>query len=155
MNNLHALPPSQVENRFEEMIPYLKNLMNKFPEGTYTLGGILGKFIRQEWTCWIVTYKPEQESTIQAVIASAAYPDMAGVPVLQIVFVTGANPNMLIDTLDEFHAQAFARGIRKIEIIGRAGWTPGLKELGYNTDLRLYRKQLTEEIMFIQTEGTA
>lgn len=155
MNNLHCLNPQEAANRFEEMIPFLKRLIAKFPEGTYTLGGIMSKFAKNEWTCWIITMGPDKDSDIQAVIASCAYPDMAGTPTLNIEFVTGHNPDMLVDTLTEFHTQALRYGIQKIQILGRRGWSPFLKDLNYSADLIMYRKTLDDSLVNMNTEGSA
>jgi hypothetical protein len=155
MNNLFSLTPQQAEQRFEEMMPLFKKIIDQFPDGSYTLGGILGKFARGEWTCWIINEGPSIDDPVHTVIASCAYPNMSGSGSLQIMFVSGSNPDMLVDTLEEFETKALSSGITRIEIIGRAGWTPWLKELGYDTTLRLYKKNLNGGLASMNTKGSA
>ena len=155
MSAVFCLHPNIVEERFEVMMPLLKKLVNQFPDGTYTVGGIMGKFARQEWTCWTINKENDLMSDILAIVATTCFKDMAGHPTMQIVFTVGENPADIVENLKEFHTTASEHGLRKIEIIGRAGWTPWLKTLGYDTDLRLYRKTIEPPLVDMTIEGNA
>ena len=155
MSHLFCLHPNTVESNFHRLQPLLEKLVAQFPDGTYSVGGILGKFARQDWTCWTINKENDLDSDIIAVVGTTCFPDMSQTPTMQIVFATGENPGVIMDVLDEFHKTASENGLRKIEIIGRAGWTPALKEMGYDTSLRLYRKEIEPPLVDMTIEGNA
>ena len=139
LSEIFMIPPEAVKLRADEMKPLIERIAKKLPRGALTFYGVLEKFMKGEWTCLVRT---DENGRIVQLGATATYPDMEGKLVMQIMFIVGGTLEDVMEAHDEIERKCRENGIEAIEFIGRDGWLPMMKKLGYDDGMRLYRKEL-------------
>jgi len=139
MDDVYRLSPNGVELAADEMRPLIERIASRFPRGTFTFYGVIGKFLRGEWTCWV---RKSPDGKIETLMASAAYPDMNGDGIFQIMFVVGGDKSSILESLRNLEIVAKEAGIKKVEFLGREGWLPDMRKMGYDISHRMFIKEL-------------